>query len=74
MARLEGRVALITGGANGIGKTTATRIAAEGSSVVIADVQDEAGAAVIAEIKGSGGAAAFVHLDVTDEQGWADAI
>jgi NAD(P)-dependent dehydrogenase (short-subunit alcohol dehydrogenase family) len=75
MARFDGRVALVTGGASGIGKATATRIAAEGGSVVIADVQDEVGAAVVAEIEQSGGAAAaYVHLDVTDEQGWTDAV
>ncbi len=74
MARFDGRVALVTGGASGIGKATATRIAAEGGSVVIADVQDEAGTAVVAEIEQTGGAAAFVHLDVTDEQNWTDAV
>jgi NAD(P)-dependent dehydrogenase (short-subunit alcohol dehydrogenase family) len=74
MARFEGRVAVVTGGASGIGKATATRIAAEGGSVVIADLQDEAGAAVVAEIEQNGGKAAYVHLDVTDEQGWPDAI
>ena len=74
MARFNERVALVTGGASGIGKATAKRIAAEGGSVVIADVQDEAGAAAVAEIEGNGGVAAFVHLDVTDEQGWADAV
>lgn len=74
MARFDGRVAMVTGGASGIGKTTALRIASEGGSVVIADLQDEAGAAAVAEIDQSGGKAAFVHLDVTDEQGWADAV
>ena len=75
MSRFDGRAALVTGGASGIGKATATRIAAEGGSVVIADVQDEVGAAVVAEIEQSGGAvAAYVHLDVTDEQGWTDAV
>ena len=74
MARFDGRVALVTGGASGIGKATATRIAAEGGSVVIADVQDEPGAAVVAAIKAAGGTAAYVHLDVTDEQGWTDAV
>jgi NAD(P)-dependent dehydrogenase (short-subunit alcohol dehydrogenase family) len=74
MTRFNGRVALVTGGASGIGKATAQRIAAEGGSVLIADVQDDAGAAVVEEIEGSGGAAAFVHLDVTDEQGWAHAV
>jgi NAD(P)-dependent dehydrogenase (short-subunit alcohol dehydrogenase family) len=64
--RFDGRVALVTGGASGIGKATAKRIAREGGSVVIADLQDEAGEAVAR--------AAYVHLDVTDEAGWAAAV
>ena len=73
-ARFDGRVALVTGGASGIGKATAKRIASEGGAVVIADLQDEAAAAVVAEIEQAGGAAAYVHLDVTDEEGWAKAV
>src|SRR5688500_9572286 len=74
MTRFEGRVALITGGASGIGKATAKRIAVEGGAVVIADLQDEAGNAVVEEIRARGGRAHYVHLDVTDEPGWADAV
>ena len=74
MARFEGRVALVTGGASGIGKATAKRIASEGGSVVIADLQDDAGRAVVEEIEGAGGKALYVHLNVTDEAGWAEAV
>ena len=74
MARFEGRVALVTGAASGIGAATAKRIAGEGGSVVIADIQDAAGGDVAEALNGEGGAAHYVHLDVTDEQGWTDAV
>ena len=74
MKRLEGRVALITGAASGIGRATAERLAAEGSAVVVTDVQDEAGEQTATAIRGGGGDAIYLHLDVTDGAGWAAVV
>ncbi|MGH3859127.1 3-oxoacyl-ACP reductase [Actinokineospora sp.] len=63
MRRFEGRVAVITGGASGVGLATAHRLAAEGATIVVADVSDAAGKAVADEVGGL-----FVHTDVTDEE------
>jgi NAD(P)-dependent dehydrogenase (short-subunit alcohol dehydrogenase family) len=59
---LDGRVAVITGAASGIGLETARRFASEGAKVVVADLADEPGAAAAAEVGGI-----YVHTDVTDE-------
>jgi len=62
---LEGRVALVTGGAQGIGRAVAHRMCTEGAAVVVADV-DPAGAAVAEEVTSAGGRCAFVHVDLAD--------
>lgn len=64
MRRFDGRVAIVTGAANGIGRATAERLASEGAAVVVADV-DTSGAEVAAAIDRRGGRAAFVAADVT---------
>lgn len=65
MGRLQNKVAIITGGASGIGAATMRRFAAEGAVVVGADLNDEAGARVVNEITAAGGRAAFHHADVS---------
>ena len=69
--RLLGKVAMITGGAAGLGRATAERFAAEGALVVMADIAD--GDDAVSAIDAAGGEAAFVACDVTDEAGVAAA-
>lgn len=72
--KLTGKVALISGGARGIGAHTARLFAAEGAKVVMGDILDDLGRALEAEIDRAGGKAAYVHLDVTQEQSWREAV
>jgi NAD(P)-dependent dehydrogenase (short-subunit alcohol dehydrogenase family) len=67
MGRLDGKVALITGGASGMGMVASTLFAAEGARVVLTDVADDAGETVAKEIVDAGGEAAYVHADVSRE-------
>ncbi len=65
MKALNGKCAIITGGASGIGRATAELFVEEGAAVAIADINDAAGAALVEEIRNNGGKAMFVHCDVT---------
>jgi NAD(P)-dependent dehydrogenase (short-subunit alcohol dehydrogenase family) len=72
--RLEGKVALISGGARGMGAEEARIFAHEGASVVIGDISEDEGKAVEAQIAEAGGQAVFVRLDVTQESDWTGAV
>jgi NAD(P)-dependent dehydrogenase (short-subunit alcohol dehydrogenase family) len=74
MSRSEGKTVLITGGAQGIGAAIARAFAVAGASVVIGDISDAAGRALQAEIAAAGGESLYVHLDVTSEADWQEAI
>ena len=70
MRRLEGRVAIVTGGARGQGASHAERLAREGAAVVSVDVLDEAGEATAARLRDDGLDVTYRHLDVADPDGW----
>jgi len=70
MGRLDGKVALITGGASGIGAATARLYASEGAGVAVADINDNLGHDVAKE----SGDGLYLHLDTTDETQWVDAV
>ena len=72
--KLARKVALVTGGAQGIGAASAILMASEGASIVIADILESGGRAVVDEINAAGGQAAFIALDVTQETAWVEAI
>ena len=71
MGRLDGKVALISGGARGMGAAHVERFVAEGARVVFGDIRDDEGQAVAAKL---GDAARYVHHDVTREEDWAAAV
>src|SRR5215469_16284565 len=71
MGQLEGKVAIVTGGASGIGAACATTLAREGAKVVVTDLDDQAGRAVVDR---AGGEAIFLHQDVSIEETWPTVI
>ena len=74
MGRLDGKVALISGGARGQGAAEAETFVKEGAKVVFGDIRDADGKKVEASIRASGGEATYVHLDVTSEADWKSAV
>jgi NAD(P)-dependent dehydrogenase (short-subunit alcohol dehydrogenase family) len=72
--RLEGKVALISGGTGGQGTTEVKLFCSEGAKVIFGDINDEKGKALETEVRNSGGDATYVHLDVTSESDWQKAV
>lgn len=73
-ARLAGKVALVTGGASGIGRACAQRLAQEGATVVISDIDDTMGKETLEHIQAEQGTASYVNQDVTSETEWQSVI
>ncbi len=74
MSRVEGKVAIVTGGAHGIGRATARMLAEEGASVAVTDVDDTAGQETVRQIVEADGVAAFFDHDVTSEADWVRVV
>ena len=72
--RIQGKTAIVTGGARGIGGAACRKLAREGAAVLVADVLDAEGETVAKEIRSSGGRAAYAHLDVSSEAAWAAGV
>jgi NAD(P)-dependent dehydrogenase (short-subunit alcohol dehydrogenase family) len=74
MGRVNGKIALVTGGASGIGQATSEVLAREGATVIISDIQEAEGNQVVANIIKEGGKASFKSHDVADESHWQSII
>src|SRR5260370_39121985 len=74
MGQLESKVAIVTGGAAGIGAACAATLAREGAKVVVTDLDDLRGEAVVTEIASAGGGAVYLHQDVSLEESWPGVI
>jgi NAD(P)-dependent dehydrogenase (short-subunit alcohol dehydrogenase family) len=72
--QVSGKVALITGGASGIGAACAELLAREGAKVAVSDIDDLRGPELVARIKKSGGEAMYLHQDVTSEEQWVEVV
>jgi NAD(P)-dependent dehydrogenase (short-subunit alcohol dehydrogenase family) len=74
MNRLKDKVALVTGGALGLGRAMAVTMAGEGAKVVVTDLRDADGASAVSEIEKAGSAGRFFHHDVSNEEDWSRVI
>ncbi len=74
MGQVEGKVAIVTGGASGIGAAAAATLAREGAKVLVTDIDEHQGAAVVERIEAAGGQAFFRRQDVTDEALWPEIV
>jgi len=74
MNRLKDKIALITGGAQGLGAAMAKRFAAEGAAIFVADLKADIGNKTVEEIKKTGAKAYFLTLDVSSEESWIEAV
>ena len=74
MNRVDGKIAIVSGGARGIGGESARRLAEHGAQVIIGDLLQDDGESNVAAIREAGGEATFVKLDVTDAQSWENAV
>ncbi len=72
--QVQGKVALVTGGASGIGEAVSELLAREGASIAVTDVDDLKGPGVVASIRKAGGEAIFLHQDVTSEPRWIEVV
>ena len=70
MDRVKNKVAIVTGGASGLGESSAILLAREGAKIVITDVDDENGTKVVQDINNDGGEAIFIKQDVSKEEEW----
>ncbi len=74
MGRVEGKVALVTGAASGLGRATAIRLAEEGAKVIVTDWEDKGGNETVELINNAGGEACYIHQDVSSEEAWQAVI